>query len=192
MINFTIVSGIFNTYLESGAFHENDQTKLILDLITTNKTIWDLEDIARMKELGFEKIASTKSDIDRHNQIRNDLIHSIDIVISDELSNTDLQDVDKYYSESPGMLIDRLSIMFIRLRELNKILVILEDKDLEREYLEKISIVQEQINLNGIFFDKFIHKVMNKEIYFKVQKAVKVYNDARVRSYIKSLKEKEN
>lgn len=191
MINFKIISEIFSGFLEESATIEiGTKNFLILEIIKINKKIWDFEDIARMKELGFEKIAETKSEIDKNNQLRNDTIQQIDKYIQLEFTNVDLDDINKYYSESPGMVIDRISIMFIRKFEIQKILELIKEIELKNEYFSKLMVVDEQIKQVGNFLDKYLEKINNKECYFRIQKAVKIYNDDRVRSYIKDISNK--
>lgn len=191
MINFKIISETFNSFLEESATIEIcTNNLLILEIIKINKKIWSLEDIARMKELGSEKIATTKSEIDKNNQLRNDTIQQIDKYIEHEFTNIDLDDINKYYSESPGMVIDRISIMFIRRLEIQKILELIKEIELKNEYSLKLDLVNEQIKQIGNFLDKYLERINNKECYFKIQKAVKIYNDDRVRSYIKNISNK--
>jgi len=188
MINFKTISETFNGFLEESTTIEMGiKNFLISEIIRINKKIWDLEDIARMKELGFEKIAVTKSEIDKNNQLRNDTIQQIDKYIELEFTNVDLDDINKYYSESPGMVIDRISIMFIRRLEIQKILELIKEIELKNEYFSKLVVVDEQIKQIGNFLDKYLEKINNKECYFRIQKAVKIYNDDRVRSYIKDI-----
>lgn len=191
MISFKIISETFNSFLEgSTTIETGTKNFLILEIIKINKRIWDLEDIARMKELGFEKIAVTKSEIDKNNQLRNDTIQQIDKYIESEFKNIDLGDINKYYSESPGMVVDRISIMFIRKFEIQRILKLIKEQELKNEYFSKLAVVDEQINLIGNFLDRYLEKINNKECYFRIQKAVKIYNDERVRSYIKDISSK--
>lgn len=191
MINFKTISETFDGFLEGLTTIElGNKNFLILEIIKINKMIWDLEDIARMKELGFEKIALTKSEIDKNNQLRNDTIQQIDKYIELELKNVDLGDINKYYSESPGMVIDRISIMFIRKLEIQKILKLIKEIELKNEYFSKLAVVDEQIKLIGNFLDRYLEKISNKKCYFRIQKAVKIYNDDRVRSYIKDISNK--
>lgn len=187
MINFKKISDIFNKFLSNGSIEISKDSDLISQIIKINKKLWELEDIARMKELGVENISSTKSEIDKNNQLRNDVIQKIDMFIETLLNNTDLHNMDKYFSETPGMIIDRLSIMFIRKSEINKIVDLIIDRGLKSEYFVKESIVDDQIKQLGSFLDIYFKKVKNKNAYFEIQKAVKIYNDDRIKTYIKNL-----
>jgi len=191
MINFKTISEVFDGFLEESTNIEiGSKNLLILEIIKINRKIWELEDVARMKELGFEKIAVTKSEIDKNNQLRNDIIQQIDKYVEHEFENVDLGDINKYYSESPGMVIDRISIMFIRKSEIQKILELIKEVELKNEYSSKLNLVNEQIKQIGSFLDKYLENIKNKKCYFRIQKAVKIYNDDRVKSYIKDISNK--
>lgn len=60
------------------------------------------------------------------------------------------------------------------------------DEDyLRLEYLEKEKILKGQIESIGNFLDLYMERLLKKEIFFEIQQPVKIYNDARVRKYIK-------
>jgi len=168
----------------------DDLDSLISQLFSVNQYIWSLEDIVRIKELGFEKIAQTKSNIDVQNQLRNNIVRKMDAKIEIELDNSDLNDINKFYSESPAMIIDRLSIMFIRRLEIRKILDILPEGEIKDDYLSKEKLVNGQIERLGGFLDIFFSRIKSREGYFKIMEPIKIYNDERVKQYIKSLSNK--
>ena len=77
-----------------------------------NFAIWHEEDIARRDDLGFEAIYHAKRNIDRFNQERNNFAEEIDKAIV-----ADLQPAESgcpRNSETPGMMIDRLSILALK------------------------------------------------------------------------------
>ncbi len=192
MITFQNISDIFWNFLNSNSVHMNhvdDLSHLIKSSIEVNQRQWNLEDITRMKELGFESVALAKQEIDKSNQIRNDLIQKMDVEIEKILDNDPLGPKEKFYAESPGMIIDRLAILSIKLSVIRKITVLITDKHLKAEYLGKEKDVSEQINEIGTFLDSYFFKIRKGEVFFKVQKSIKIYNDKGVRTYIKNLME---
>lgn len=191
MIDFKEIKSIFSNFLQEVVTpQESNDTlfELIKEDIKTNQVLWNLEDTARMSELGAQHVASTKKEIDKYNQIRNNLIREIDEEITKQMSVIPLKDQDKFYAESPGMIIDRLSILFIKSSVINQLMKLIEDDGLQNEYSEKESIVSKQINDIGAFLDLYFQKLKSKEIYFYVQQPVKIYNDQRIRKYIKHFK----
>jgi len=191
MLNFKTISKIFFAFLDGVSIAPESKEKinyLIISNIETNRKLWDLEDLARMTELGPEYIATTKKEIDENNQIRNDLIKEIDIEISDQIGvSSDHQ--EQFYSESPGMIIDRLAILFIKLSVIHDLLSVIKEKDIQREYKEKENIILKQIDRIGIFLDSYFIKLVRKEVFFEIQQHVKIYNDKRIKKYIKLLQE---
>ena len=191
-ITSSLISQMFNTFLlndNEEIIYERNFDVLVNNLIKTNRIIWNLEDEARMHDLGSEHVTNAKKEIDKNNQIRNNLINDIDRDITENL-NIETDYNIKLYSESPGMIIDRLSIIFIKKIEIQKILEFVENVDLKSEYMMKENIVSNQIETLKEFLDTYFIELENKEVYFKIQDSVKIYNDNRIREYIKKIREK--
>lgn len=192
MTDFETISKLFSGFIENSHSSFRSEKKidhLIWSNIRTNQILWDLEDSARLSGLGDKHIADTKRKIDKNNQFRNDLIREIDIEITNQMEiSSGLQ--EKFYSESPGMIIDRLAIIFIKLSIIQNLLTIITEDDLKKEYKEKESIILKQMDRIGNFLDSYFSKLANKDIFFEIQQPVKIYNDDRVRGYIKILKRK--
>jgi hypothetical protein len=185
-IIFSKISEIFSNLIKTpnaeGVYEDNAQ-KLIYRLIKTNKTLWDLEDSARLFELGDSHVADAKKDIDIYNQQRNDLIREIDALLYNHF-DVSRAGKESFYSESPGMIIDRLSIIFIKLSVVRRLIPLIEKADLKSEYLEKEKLLLSQIENIGNFLDLYIERLIKKEVFFEIQQAVKIYNDKRVKKYI--------
>lgn len=77
-----------------------------------NFQLWHEEDIARRDDLGSERIHRAKRAIDRYNQERNNFIEEMDKVLVAELNPAE-GGVPRN-SETPGMIIDRLSILALK------------------------------------------------------------------------------
>ncbi len=188
--NFKMISDIFSCYISDQSTiptYEDRIYQLVFLCMKINKEQWDLEDLARMVERGSDYIVSIKKDIDKSNQDRNNLVREIDTEIVSLLKVSPSTD-DRFYSESPGMIIDRLTILFIRLSAIRELLSVIEESDIKKEYSEKEAIVLGQISQLGKFLDRYFVKLVNKEVFFEIQQPVKIYNDSRIRKYIKILK----
>jgi|SRR3989344_2334984 len=192
MPNSKIISKIFSDFLNNPSAipeHKEKLNHLIWLNIKTNQELWNLEDLVRMAELGLDHVATTKQEIDKNNQIRNDLIREIDIEIADQIGvSHGFQ--EQFYSESPGMIVDRLAILLIKLSVIRDLLSVVKEKDLQEEYAEKESIILKQIDRIVNFLDSYFAKLACKEVFFEIQQPVKIYNDPRLRKYIKILKKK--
>lgn len=186
-ITFSKISSIFSDFINNpnvDSAYDDEVQKLVYLVIKANKTLWDLEDSARLSELGDKHVAEAKKNIDIQNQLRNNLIREIDTVLYRLLDISQGSKGD-FYSESPGMIIDRLSIIFIKLSVVQKIISLVEEDDLRLEYLEKEKILLGQIESIGNFLDFYIGRLLKKEVFFEIQQPVKIYNDVRVRRYVK-------
>jgi len=184
-ITFSKISEIFSNFIKNPrteGVYEDDVQKFIYLLIRINKTLWDLEDSARLSELGDSHVAEAKKNIDINNQQRNDLIREIDTLLYKHF-NVSRAGKESFYSESPGMIIDRLSIIFIKLSVVQRLTSFIEEADLKSEYLEKEKILFSQIQSIGNFLDLYIERLLKKEVFFEIQQAVKIYNDKRVKKY---------
>jgi len=190
-ITFSTVSALFSDFLEDAKkdVNYNDELQRLIYLnIKTNKILWDLEDSVRLSELDEKYIAEIKKNIDVNNQSRNNLIREIDVVLYKSLNIAPISQ-DKFYSESPGMIIDRLSIIFIKLSIVQKLISLIKEEDLRLEYVGKEEILLGQIKNIGHFFDMYIEKLMSKDLFFEIQQPVKIYNDSRVMEYVRRIRE---
>lgn len=77
-----------------------------------NFSLWHEEDIARRDDLGSERVHQAKRAIDAFNQQRNNFIEQMDMRLVEELKPAE-SGVPKN-SETPGMIIDRLSILALK------------------------------------------------------------------------------
>ena len=77
-----------------------------------NFQLWHEEDVARRDDLGFEAIYRAKRNIDRFNQERNNFVEEMDQAIVAILQPP--TSGCPRNSETPGMMIDRLSILALK------------------------------------------------------------------------------
>ena len=78
-----------------------------------NFDLWHAEDIARRDDLGADSIRDAKRTIDRCNQQRNDAIERFDVWLLGQIPTAGSE--IPLHSETPGMIMDRLSIMSLKL-----------------------------------------------------------------------------
>lgn len=88
--------------------------KLIQANHADNYQLWMAEDRARRDDKGFEFVYHAKREIDRWNQARNDQVEAMDLWLYEHLSPPPLGSC-QVHSETPGMIIDRLSIMSLKI-----------------------------------------------------------------------------
>jgi hypothetical protein len=84
---------------------------LVTELVVSNLAQWELEDVTRDPSASDEVVANAKKGIDRLNIGRHRLVEQIDAWIAAGLE----QPADApLATESPGMVLDRLSVLVIR------------------------------------------------------------------------------
>jgi hypothetical protein len=97
--------------IEPAAVGENF-LRLVAENHLRNFQLWHEEDIARRDDLGSGRVRQAKRAIDRFNQERNNFIEKMDEVLVSELQPAE-SGVPRN-SETPGMIIDRLSILALK------------------------------------------------------------------------------
>ncbi len=81
-----------------------------------NFDLWHIEDEARRPAAPDAEIAAVKRGIDRANQLRNDLAEQLDEALLQHLASRGLPNsAAPLHSESPGLIIDRLSILALKI-----------------------------------------------------------------------------
>jgi len=81
-----------------------------------NFDLWHIEDEARTPGATDAGLASVKRRIDTTNQLRNDLAEQLDCALLEWLASRGLPDPGApLHSESPGLMIDRLSILALKI-----------------------------------------------------------------------------
>ena len=84
---------------------------LVTELVRSNLAQWELEDVTRDPSASDEVVANAKREIDRLNIGRHRLVAQIDAQFAAGLE----QSADApLATESPGMVLDRLSVLIIR------------------------------------------------------------------------------
>jgi len=79
-----------------------------------NSLLWEEEDLARRRQVPDSAIATNTRNLERHTQRRNDAIERVDEQLLQLLAATSPKPDARLHSETPGAMIDRLSILSLR------------------------------------------------------------------------------
>jgi len=143
-----------------------------------NGVLWEQEDLARRRDVPDSDIAGNKRTIDANNQKRNDAIERIDEAFLKVLEKTKKRPEAKQHSETAGAMIDRLSILALKIHNMR---LQTERKDVERSHivscLEKLNRLKEQRADLAACLDRLLAEAARGESYFKVYRQFKMYND---------------
>jgi hypothetical protein len=145
-----------------------------------NFELWHIEDQARAPRASDREIADLKRAIDRTNQLRNDLMERCDSILLEALDAEGLPSSDaELHSESPGLMLDRLSILALKIfhtrEEVDRPNAPEGHAERNRERLALLEMQRD--DLAGCL-DRLWRQVIGGERRFKVYRQLKMYNDA--------------
>jgi len=145
-----------------------------------NYLLWHEEDKARDPKADDSQIAKVKRNIDRLNQKRNDLIEAVDSRISELLveNKTLMKSTSPMNSETPGNIIDRCSIMSLKVYHMAEQT---RRPDANEEHIDQakqkvLRLTNQRNDLFACLFDLF-DDIENGKRHFKVYHQFKMYND---------------
>jgi hypothetical protein len=141
-----------------------------------NFDLWHEEDKAREPEASDTCIARVKHTIDTLNQNRNDLVEAMDRAL---LSAAGAQNPDApLHSESPGLIIDRLSILALKIYHTAEETRRASASEAHRQKnLNRLALLEEQRSDLAACLDQLWAEVLNGQRRFKLYRQMKMYND---------------
>ena len=167
---------------------EDPWLKAVAKQHQANFDLWHIEDEARTPDATNAEIADVKRRIDRTNQLRNDLAEELDRALLAWLVAHRLPESDApLHSESPGLMIDRLSILALKIyhtrEEVDREDAPSHHAELNRSRLE---ILQEQRRDLAVCLDTLWVEVLGGRRRFKLYRQLKMYNDPELNPAIYS------
>ena len=144
-----------------------------------NFELWHIEDEARAPGASDADLAGVKRRVDVINQLRNDLAEDLDRVLLGWLGPKGLPNpAAELNSESPGLMIDRLSILTLKIYHTRQ--------EAERagapaghaeRNLERLAILEEQRRDLAACLDALWRETLGGTRRFKLYRHLKMYND---------------
>lgn len=147
-----------------------------------NARLWDEEDLARRQGVPDAEIAANKRAIDRLNQGRNDSVERIDEILAARLGGAKRPGA-RLHSETPGMMIDRLSILALKIRAMGTQVAREDASDDHRAACAaKLARLKEQREDLARCLDELLADCARGAAWFKVYRQFKMYNDPAYRA----------
>ena len=157
-----------------------------------NCRLWAEEDLARRTQVGDDAIAANKRAIDGFNQARNDATERVDELLLLGLGLVDAASARtdaplarvpagaKLNSETAGSMVDRMSIMALKIHAMRaqSLRSDVDDGHRAGSAVKLGRLVQQRADLAACF-DALLADAKAGRSYFKVYRQFKMYNDAR-------------
>jgi len=141
---------------------------------------WHLEDAIRAPDILPDDALKIKRRIDKSNQKRNDTVEKIDewLIQGFSAQNITRHVNAKMNSESPAWIIDRLSILCLKIYHME---AEIKRADAPREHREfcagKLDLLNQQLADLTACFNDLMGEIQEGKKYMKVYRQVKMYND---------------
>jgi len=185
--NITRFQGALIEYRKRGGeppvIRPTELWRAIEDNHRCNIALWDEEDQARRRDVPDSAIANSKRLIDGHNQRRNDAIERIDELVLAALPNP--PDTARLHSETLGALIDRLSILGLKLFHMDW-QTRRADADADHRGMSagRLARLREQHVDLAWCLDELVRGCHDGTLRFKVYRQFKMYNDPKFNPWL--------
>ena len=140
---------------------------------------WHLEDIIRLPDIDPKEALQIKRRIDISNQERTDMVEKIDDFFMEAFKSIHPKPAAKINSETPAWLLDRMSILMLKIFHMNEQT---QRKEASPDHLEKcrikLNVLLEQKDDMNLAYDQLIEDIKNGDRKMKVYRQMKMYNDA--------------
>jgi hypothetical protein len=156
---------------------QKDFLKIVEENHAFNYQLWHAEDRARRDDLGFEFVYHAKREIDHCNQQRNNRMEAMDEWLFHQLKPASPANC-LVHSETPGMMIDRLSIMALKAHHM-ALQTARPDVDTthKKTCLDKLHIIEEQQKQLQACLHQLLQETHHQTRTFRVYHQFKMYND---------------
>ncbi len=142
------------------------------------------EDTRKSESISLEQIGRIKQKIDLANYNRNSIIGNIDALFYEYLPSYGdigefiLNNTYQINSESLGQMIDRLSILYLKLFYTKSFVNKSIDSECMNINLSRIEKLEEQIKYISLCFDRYLTLLSDKKAYIPFCRQEKLYDDS--------------
>ena len=141
-----------------------------------NFDLWHEEDKAREPDATNARIAMVKRAIDVLNQQRNDFVEAMDRLLL--AAAGDQNATAPLHSETPGLIIDRLSILALKIYHTAEETRRASATEAHRQRnLARLALLEEQRSDLAVCLDALWTEALNGKRRFKLYRQMKMYND---------------
>jgi RNase H-fold protein (predicted Holliday junction resolvase) len=146
-----------------------------------NSLLWAEEDLARRKNVPDAAIVANKRAIDGYNQKRNDATEKIDEVLLSRLAAVTPATGARLSSETAGSMIDRLSIMSLKIKAMREQT---ERTNADAAHIESCrtklaKLLEQRADLAGCL-ESLLAEAAAGSAYYKIYRQFKMYNDPKL------------
>jgi hypothetical protein len=142
---------------------------LVAELVDSNLQQWELEDKTRDPGAGDPEVADAKRQIDRLNMGRHRLVEKIDAAIDSAINQSAAAPVA---TESPGMVLDRLSVLVIRRARMKKV------ASQDRYYSERVPALDRRLATLSAAYDFYMDELLAGTRRFLPYEHLKIYGSS--------------
>lgn len=150
-----------------------------------NRQLWDEEDLARRTGVPAAQIVANKRAIDTYNQQRNDAIERIDELLLSRLAGVTVAADAWHNSETAGSIIDRLSILALKILHMDSAATRAEATAEHRaachDRQRQLRVQRDEL---ARCFDTLLTRAANGTAFWRVYRQFKMYNDATLNPYL--------
>lgn len=159
---------------------QQDFLALVEENHAFNYQLWHAEDRARRDDLGADYVYQAKREIDDCNQQRNNRMEAMDSWLFNQL-NPAAPETCPVHSETPGMMIDRLSILALKAFHMEiQTKRTGVDEDHRQNCLQKLQVIVAQQKQLQACLENLLEEVMAKSRTFRIYHQFKMYNDPQL------------
>ena len=162
----------------SGVTHQHHGfERLVEENHAFNYQLWHAEDRARREDMGHEFVYHAKREIDQCNQARNNRMEAMDEWLFNQYKPADFTQCS-VNSESPGMIIDRLSILALKSYHMA---LQTQRQDVDAAHRQncsnKLAIIHQQVEQLARCLNELLQDVQEGKRTFRIYHQFKMYND---------------